>query len=551
MGKRHLALLLFAAGLVFQLFSSSYIPLSAQPLVNTWDYTYTDFRGVGRSVIQTQDGGYAVAGTADGHFLLAKVNAVGELQWSKTFGEGIANCVYQTSDGSYILVGNSSVFNVVKTDTDGNVIWQKSYDDTPASIELSSVIQTVDGGYALIGNNINETGIMIKTDVEGDVQWNRTYDTDFPHIHLTLINDIIQINDGGYMIAAKGRIVRLDVNGDRLWYRDTPGMPNFILPINNDGYFLSGNRHVEIPISPPPDETEFYPTGFPGQASILVETDREGNWKWSKTIVDGNYSIFTAGAKTSEDGYVVAGILSAQLSMQKTGNITIPSLADHFSVGIVKVDGDGNVIGNITYPPAIQGNKRIDSIIEDSHGYYVFTGAQPDENGVEHVWLVKTQVTPTPDTTPPTIRVLSPRNLTYNDSAYLTFYVSEPTSWIGYSLNDQSNITVATNTTLTNLPQGTHTLIVHANDTTGNFGTSNIVHFTSQPPGEAEQTPLTQAPSAHTSPAASTDLIVENSSKPQQPAPFSTTLLIGVTLTIAIFAAITITVYFKKVKQHE
>jgi parallel beta-helix repeat protein len=83
------------------------------------------------------------------------------------------------------------------------------------------------------------------------------------------------------------------------------------------------------------------------------------------------------------------------------------------------------------------------------------------------------------ETTPPTITILSPENTTYavNASIPLTFTIDELTSWMGYSLNGQPEITITENTTLPILPDGWYTLSVFANDTFGNMG-SATVYFT-------------------------------------------------------------------------
>jgi hypothetical protein len=84
-----------------------------------------------------------------------------------------------------------------------------------------------------------------------------------------------------------------------------------------------------------------------------------------------------------------------------------------------------------------------------------------------------------PDTEPPIVSVLSPENKTYSaDTVPLTFSISESMSWIGYSLNEQANVTIAGNITLTSLPDGWHNIVIHANDTSGNMGQSNTVYFT-------------------------------------------------------------------------
>jgi len=90
-----------------------------------------------------------------------------------------------------------------------------------------------------------------------------------------------------------------------------------------------------------------------------------------------------------------------------------------------------------------------------------------------------------PDTTPPTISILFPENKTYTvNDVPLNFTVDELTSWIGYSLDGQINVTIAGNTTLFDLEEGSHSILVYANDTSGNMGTSNKIFFTIALPPE-------------------------------------------------------------------
>lgn len=80
---------------------------------------------------------------------------------------------------------------------------------------------------------------------------------------------------------------------------------------------------------------------------------------------------------------------------------------------------------------------------------------------------------------PPVIKILSPKNMIYSTSSVpLIFTVNKQTSWIGYSLDEQANVTIYGNTTLTCLIDGTHSVIVYANDTFGRMGASCKVYFT-------------------------------------------------------------------------
>jgi hypothetical protein len=83
------------------------------------------------------------------------------------------------------------------------------------------------------------------------------------------------------------------------------------------------------------------------------------------------------------------------------------------------------------------------------------------------------------DTSPPTISGLSILNETYNSQdAPLSFNVDENASWIAYNLDNQGNKTIQGNITLTGLSDGSHSIVVYANDTVGNMGISDTVFFT-------------------------------------------------------------------------
>ncbi|MDH5376587.1 MAG: right-handed parallel beta-helix repeat-containing protein, partial [Candidatus Bathyarchaeota archaeon] len=85
----------------------------------------------------------------------------------------------------------------------------------------------------------------------------------------------------------------------------------------------------------------------------------------------------------------------------------------------------------------------------------------------------------TVDTVAPNIELLSPENKTYTtNSVFLSFTVSESTSWMGYSLDGKANETISEGTTLPGLSDGSHSLVVYASDMVGNMGSSDTVYFT-------------------------------------------------------------------------
>ena len=81
------------------------------------------------------------------------------------------------------------------------------------------------------------------------------------------------------------------------------------------------------------------------------------------------------------------------------------------------------------------------------------------------------------DLTAPIVHVQSFEKTTYTNTVNLTFIVSEPTSWMGYSLDGQKNITVNGNVTLTELSSGLHNVTVYAKDKFENEGASETIIF--------------------------------------------------------------------------
>lgn len=85
------------------------------------------------------------------------------------------------------------------------------------------------------------------------------------------------------------------------------------------------------------------------------------------------------------------------------------------------------------------------------------------------------------DTVAPNITGLSV-NGTDTADRLLNFAVDEETSWVGYSLDNQANVTVNGNIALKELPAGSHSVTVYAKDTAGNTGASETLLFTIEAP---------------------------------------------------------------------
>ena len=141
----------------------------------------------GNSVQQTTDGGYIICGnivvTGIGEdLLLIKTDNNGIIQWNRLIGVSFDDggfSVQQTTDGGYIITGwtmysgNGYDVYLIKTDSQGDSLWTKTFDRIDSD-RGNSVQQTTDGGYIICGStqsfgNGSYDVYLIKTDGSGNI----------------------------------------------------------------------------------------------------------------------------------------------------------------------------------------------------------------------------------------------------------------------------------------------------------------------------------------------------------------------------------------------
>ncbi len=364
--------------------------VSLDPMGGAIEWTRT-YGGTGsdyaQSLILTDDGGYALAGytesygAGDADFWLVKTDAAGSVQWNKTYGTAYsenARAVIQTSDGGYALAGyahpNSTFdFWLVKTDSAGNMMWNQTYEGTNND-GAYSVVETSDGGYALAGYTYsygagNADFWLVKTDSAGNMMWNQTYGgTNQDRAH-----SVVETSDGGYALAGftysygagtptyrNFWLVKTDSAGNMQWSRayKGPGFDNFaysLVQTGDEGYALAGTT---------------------GPAFWLVKTDLAGNAQWNKTYGlaavgdDFAYSLI----ETGDGGYALAGY-------------TYSYGAGGSDFWLVKTDG----VGNMEWSRAYGGvwNDCAYSVVETSDGGYALAGYTNSFGAGTDFWLVK------------------------------------------------------------------------------------------------------------------------------------------------------------------
>jgi len=462
--------LFLSSTVLFVLFSLLFVG-SVEASSEMWSQTYVgEFEDIAYSLVEASDGGFALAGWRrpswgeHSDFWLVKTDAYGNMIWNRTFGgedEETAYALVETSDGGYAVAGFTKSFGaglsdfwLVKTDANGNEEWNRTYGGTKKDYAHSLVI-TSDGGYALAGytNSFGADGfnfLLIKTDGAGNVEWTQTYGGANHEEAFSLV----ETSDEGFALAGYTNsfgagvfdfwLVKTDANGNMLWNRKYGGKSSVdwafsLVETSDEGFALGGWKQSSM--------------GFISEF-LLVKTDSYGNMLWNQTYDEAGYDVSQSLIETSDGGFALVG-----------------------NNRLVKTDEYGNLEWTQTYE---EGNPN--SLVEVYDGGYVLAGEIiPYDSERPDFWLAKTDEHGCiPEFHPPYICVDSPQNITYTTtSVSLNFTVNEETSWMGYSLDGQDNITITENTLiLTELADGSHNITVYATDTDGNTAASETISFT-------------------------------------------------------------------------
>ncbi|MBC8278730.1 MAG: hypothetical protein H8E46_10905, partial [FCB group bacterium] len=274
----------------------------------------------GNSVQQTIDGGYIIAGSTNSfssygsRVYLIKTNDYGDTLWTKTFGEdgfNSARSIQQTSDGGYIVAGSTNSYGLlycdvylIKTDAFGDTLWTKTFGGDYIDYG-NSVQQTSDGGYIITGEALaNVSGeqdvYLIKTDTYGDTLWTNTFGSDYEEEGIS----VQQTSDGGYIIAGYTfnsfvwlwdvYLIRTDADGNEIWHQifveDDHNWGSCVKQTNDGGYIITS-------------VTEAFGDDY-GDVKV-IKTDADGDTLWTKTIEEGGYGLSIQ--QTNDSGYIIGG----------------------------------------------------------------------------------------------------------------------------------------------------------------------------------------------------------------------------------------------------
>lgn len=342
------------------------------------------------SLIQTTDGGYMVAGTTYSYgaggrnFWVIKLDNKGNVVWDKTFGGNSCDCAYsliQTADGGYAVAGKTYSYGaggwdfwIIKLDSVGNKEWDKTYGGSDDDY-LKSLIQTADGGYAVAGETLSfgaggKDVWFIKLDSDGNKIWDKT----FGGSKYDYAESLIQTMDGGYVVAggtesySVGKsdfwVIKLDNQGNREWDKTFGGsdwdMAYSLIQTADGGYAVAGGT-----FSYGEGEEDFW----------IVKLDNGGKKVWDKTFGGNDWDMATALIKTDDGGYAVTGITKSYGAGGK-------------DFWVIKLDNEGNKLWDKTFGESDDDSAW--SLIQTDDGCYVVAGGASFNGTVRgDFWIIK------------------------------------------------------------------------------------------------------------------------------------------------------------------
>ena len=270
------------------------------------------------------DGGYIIAAATGSFdvlgrdFLILKLDSNGSVVWQKTYG-GVNNeypySIKQTQDGGYIVAGETWSFGqgsvdswIIKLNSVGEVIWEKTYGGTGYDY-VQSIQQTVpDGGYIVAGRTYSFGSgggdfLVLKLDGMGNITWQKTYGG----ASMDEAYSIQQTQEGGYIVAGASYsfgsgnmdllILKLTSSGDVTWQK-TYGVSGSDFPACSVQQTQDGGYVVSW-------STDSF--GLGEQDALIMKLASNGDIEWQKTYgclgMDWIYSV----QQTTDGGYITAG----------------------------------------------------------------------------------------------------------------------------------------------------------------------------------------------------------------------------------------------------
>ncbi|MBN2662530.1 MAG: T9SS type A sorting domain-containing protein [Bacteroidales bacterium] len=332
--------------------------------------------------------------------------------WQNAYGNqnaDFAGAIYKTTDNSYILAGWTETtldsLYVVKTDLEGDIIWERRYKirDFSAEYMVNSVCEGEDDFYYNGGGGFLNTGptswkpILVKINSQGDTLWSKVFNgTNVLGQEYSFFNNLIKGNDNS--IIATGlfedyKIIKFDYNGDTVWS----------LNRQIDKIFAMGDNYIAFEHSTLNNMIFISENGEAyNQMPAPFEIIQNASKTYNNLFLIKGYDINTASgiAKIDENGEIIFKntnviIQNSPVFIEETLNNKILCLGvyyDYYSTNDFKIyllDEEANLIKDtILYRPGLSEYPR-GLLIADDGDYILFGWGEDGPIGGSDLILAK------------------------------------------------------------------------------------------------------------------------------------------------------------------
>jgi hypothetical protein len=350
-----------------------------------WDKTFGgEYNEYGVKIRKTTDDGFVILGMKDNDFWLIKLDENGDEIWNNTYGnpslDEFPTDVQQTSDGGYIIVGYYFFFHehdtailLVKTNSDGSLVWSKTFGSEYQPCNAFSVYQTSDNGYLIFGNSgLNSDSLyLIKADVNGDLVWEKYVAGPGGW----LFNYDSAKTDDGYVVTGciligysdlDMFVMSLSSDLDKQWFTTFGG------ELFDYGLSVIQSYNGKYAVAGVADSPEF--DYYHGNAWI-VQFDNQGNVDWDR-VIEGDHPEILYSIKETKSGFVAVGTI---FSTDPEGYNMLVILTDNNGYEYEKWSIGGNSYDEGNY------------VYVNSDGDYIITGytASYGTQNSADLWLLK------------------------------------------------------------------------------------------------------------------------------------------------------------------
>ncbi|MFX0205286.1 MAG: SBBP repeat-containing protein [Candidatus Hodarchaeota archaeon] len=396
---------------------------------------------------------------------VTKYTPNGSMEWSSFLGGNSHDLAYavaiDSADNIYISGctlstnfpvsgGNDTTANgdydvfLVKMDPNGSLLW---------STFLGGTLE--DRGDSLLVNSLDQVYVT-----------GETSSSNFPAFNS---------NDTTYNGGVDGFIAKFDSTGSFLWSTFIGGAADDVgrsLDLDsNEDIFLTGQTYSDNLPNPI--------LAYSGDSDgFILKIDPNGVFSWNSYFGGTLYDIGVNLIVTLDNQLAVTGwTYSSDFPIKNADDATLNGIRDGY---LTVFNASGDLVFS-TYHGG-NGDDITKGILENSNGYFILAGCgdssdlpkkRSSESGGQDCFISAYGSYK--------INIITPINGSTLGSSdiELNFTLYDPlSSWIGYSLDNATNITISGNITLLSLSEGLHSIQVFANDSTGIMRFSRVIWFT-------------------------------------------------------------------------